>query len=71
MPRSPTFQSSKRSNTIAAVVQSDVVLANGATGRGRTLARKAKTVRAKEISMIEAMLAGEPDADGLERTRKC
>lgn len=45
-----------------AVALSDVVLANGATGRVRTAAQKVKTVQAAEISMIEAMLAGEPIA---------
>ena len=43
-----------------AVALSDVVLANGATGGVRTAARKVKTDQSKEISMIEAMLAGEP-----------
>ena len=43
-----------------AIALSDVVLANGATGGVRTAAQKVKTVQAKEISIIEAMLAGEP-----------
>ena len=43
-----------------AVALSDVVLANGAMGGVRTAARKVKTDQSKEISMIEAMLAGEP-----------
>ena len=43
-----------------AVALSDVVLANGVTGRIRTAAQKVKTVQATKISMIDAMLAGEP-----------
>ena len=43
-----------------AVALSDVVLANGATGGVRTAARKVKTDQSEEITMIEAMLAGEP-----------
>lgn len=43
-----------------AVALSDVVLAKGATGVVRTAAQKIKTVQSKEISMIEAMLAGQP-----------
>lgn len=43
-----------------AIALSDVVLANGATGRIRTAAQKVKTVQSKEISMIEAMLSGGP-----------
>ncbi len=43
-----------------AVALSDVVLANGATGGIRVAARKVKTDQSKEISMIEAMFAGEP-----------
>lgn len=43
-----------------AIALSDVVLAKGATGRVRAAAQKVKTVQAKEVSMIEAMLAGEP-----------
>lgn len=43
-----------------AVALSDVALANGATGPVRSAALKVKTDQAKEIAMIEAMLAGEP-----------
>lgn len=43
-----------------AVAHSDVVLANGATGRVRTAAQKVKSDQTKEGAMIEAMLAGEP-----------
>ena len=43
-----------------AIALSDVVLANGATGGVRAAAQKVKTDQSKEITMIEAMLAGEP-----------
>ena len=43
-----------------AVALSDVVLANGATGRVRTAAQKVKSDQTKEGAMIEAMLAREP-----------
>ena len=43
-----------------AIALSDVVLAKGATGRVRAAALKVKADQSREVSMIEAMLSGEP-----------
>lgn len=43
-----------------AIALADAVLANGASGLVRAAAQKVKTEQTKEISMLEAMLAGKP-----------
>lgn len=47
-----------------AVAMSDVALANGVSGALRNQVQKTKTSQQKEIAMVEAMLRGEPMAEG-------
>ena len=47
-----------------AVALSDIVIAQGSDPKVRAAAEKTKAVQAKEVTMIEAMLAGKPMAGG-------
>ena len=47
-----------------AIALSDIVIAHGSDPKVRAAAEKTKAVQTKEVTMIEAMLAGKPMAGG-------